>query len=311
LAFQPNSKSVPVLITWDIDPDPWIPLDKRSQAIHTVMDICRRRDIHATFFVTAGPANELRDEIEEVRRRGHEIGCHGLTHGTEENYDQMPKEMQRSYIAEATERLEALTGDRIRVFRAPRVKVSALTLKLLTENGYLADSSVCSQRIDLVSSNLINLGWVFAPRRPYRPHSRSAFRVGCVPIWEIPVSATVAPFISTTLKVFGLRTMKALFRLLYVESRHTGKPIVYLAHHTEFLDSEGDGRWRNWRQFAKPEHFRPSFIRAHGLRLRNLLYRVTGQTMIEYTRELLDYISSLPDITFMTIGEYTARILEQ
>ena len=40
------------------------------------------------------------DEIQKILAQGHEIGCHGLTHGDEEDYERMPEQMQRSYIAQ-------------------------------------------------------------------------------------------------------------------------------------------------------------------------------------------------------------------
>lgn len=55
------------------------------------------------------------------------IGCHGLTHGNEEDYDRMLPEMQQSYIQQATELMQTLTQMPIRSFRSPRVKTSALT----------------------------------------------------------------------------------------------------------------------------------------------------------------------------------------
>jgi peptidoglycan-N-acetylglucosamine deacetylase len=302
---------IPVIITWDVDPDLWIRLEHRLRALNTSLDLCNQYGIRATYFVTACAAHHYSAEFVKLRQDGHEIGCHGLTHETEENYDQMPEEMQRTYIVNATTQLQTLIGERIRVFRAPRVKMSATTMKLLVENDYVADSSVCSQRLDLVSSNLINLGWVFAPRRPYHPHPHNPFKAGHSPIWEVPVSAVMLPFISTTLRVFGLSMMKVLFRLLYAEAKATGKPIVYLAHPTEFLGGENKNKLKDWRAFTRLEYFNPYFIRAHGLRMRNLLYRISGQTLIDYTQNLFEYISSFPNIKFMTLGEYVSQYLEQ
>jgi hypothetical protein len=94
----------------------------------------------------------------------------------------MSTSMQRSYIEEATKKLEKLVGSPILSFRSPRVKTSAQTLRLLSEYGYLADSSVCSQRVDFISSNLINGGWLSAPRQPYHPHRDNAFKRGDLPI---------------------------------------------------------------------------------------------------------------------------------
>jgi len=172
-------------------------------------------------------------------------------------------------------------------------------LRLLGEYGYLADSSVCSQRIDFISSNLINGGWIFAPRRPYHPHRDNAFKRGDLPIWEIPVSAMVMPFISSLLGVLGVAFMKAFFRLLYAESRCSGKPIVYLTHPLEFLA----GPPRNIRLV----HFSPAFIRTHGLLLRNQLRWMDGETCLKATRELLAYMASFPDVTFISIKQYAIQ----
>jgi len=49
----------------------------------------------------------------------------------------------------------------------------------------------------LTRTFLINTGWIFAPRRPYRPHRDSAFQSGALAIWAIPVSAAVIPLISS------------------------------------------------------------------------------------------------------------------
>jgi hypothetical protein len=290
-----KSERIPILITWDVDPDRWATHDFRQRSLSMAVDLCEELNIRSTFFFTSSFAHEYPDHMERMRSFGHEIGCHGLTHTDEEDYDRMPVKLQRAYIEEATRELEAVAGEPILSFRSPRVKTSAHTLKLLAEHGYLADSSVCSQRIDFVSSNLINPGWIVAPRRPYHPHHASAFRRGDMPIWEIPVSAAVLPFISNALTAFGLGIMKVFFKWLYLESKRTGKPIVYLAHPTEFV---GD---RTWRPSLK--ELSPSYIRTHGLLLRKALYRMDGEIWYKATRDLFRYMASFPDAAFMTSGE--------
>ena len=98
--------------------------------------------------------------------------------------------------------------------------------------------------------------------------------------------------------------MKILFRVLYAESRRTGKPIVYLAHPTEFVGRAGQTKKRR-KTHIRREHFTLSYIRAHGLRLRNVLYRVKAETLLQYTQELFAYMASFPDVTFLTVSEYT------
>jgi hypothetical protein len=310
-AQQMNGRSIPVLITWDVDPDSWMPIEERQWALNTAMDICYSLGIHATFFITARPAHLFSGEIEKMQAQGHEIGCHGLTHKSEEDYNRMPPEMQRAYIEEATEKIESLLSTSVRAFRSPRVKTSANTLRLLSEYGYQADSSVCSQRIDLVSSNLINANWFFSPRHPYHPHRDNAFKRGELGIWEIPVSALVIPFISATLQVLGLSATKVFFRLLLAEARLTGKPIVYLAHPTEFATSDQGEKKTARQRYAthlRHEFFTPSYIRTHGLRLRNLLYRLDAASLLRSTEELFAYMASFADVHFMTVSEYVVHL---
>lgn len=300
--MQLKSKQVPILITWDVDPDRWATVDHREKALSITLDLCEKFCIHSTFFITANYAHEYPTYIKRMQLLSQEIGCHGLMHIDEEDYDRMPPDLQRTFITEATHKLETAAGSSICSFRSPRVKTSAHTLKLLSDHGYLIDSSVCSQRIDFVSSNLINLGWILAPRLPYRPHPANAYRRGSLSIWEVPISAAIVPFISSSLKVMGLRWMKALFWMLYKESRITGKPIVYLAHPTEFISLN---RPRTKLTLAD---FSPSRVRTHGFLARNFMFRLRGKVLYEATRELFSYISSLPDIAFMTCNEYIGQL---
>jgi peptidoglycan/xylan/chitin deacetylase (PgdA/CDA1 family) len=151
-----SSKNVPVLITWDVDPDSWVSNDTRINGLNTVRRICKSNGIPATLYVTADGADSIAQSMLELQDSGNEIGCHGLIHGMEEDYDRMPVDLQEQYISLSTQRLEKIIQSPVRSFRSPRVKTSAATLRILGENGYWSDSSVCSQRSDLVSSNLLS-----------------------------------------------------------------------------------------------------------------------------------------------------------
>jgi peptidoglycan/xylan/chitin deacetylase (PgdA/CDA1 family) len=60
--------------------------------------------------VTASLAEEIEDELKELIKKGHQIGCHGLTHGDEENYNMLPYDEQLYRIARATKILESFIG---------------------------------------------------------------------------------------------------------------------------------------------------------------------------------------------------------
>lgn len=297
-----NLRQTPVLITWDVDPSPEVSIEKRRHSLKLTLDLCRAFNMPATFFITAGAAQADSNVLAQMIQEGHQVGCHGLTHTDEEEYDRMPESMQRSYLAEATGYLEKATGHPIRVFRSPRLKVSAVTLEVLTELGYVADSSVCSQRADLISSNLINTGWLTAPRLPYHPDPNNIYRRGSQPIWEVPISAIGIPFISAALSSLGLASMKCLFRLLRQESLSTGKPIVYLGHPIEFAS--------NWVQGFTLKELSPSYIRTHGLMIRKMLYFMNSEKWLAATQDLFAFMSSFNDMKFMTVGDYVAKILD-
>jgi peptidoglycan/xylan/chitin deacetylase (PgdA/CDA1 family) len=92
------AEQVPVLITWDVDVYSRRHLAKRKGALQAAIELCRELEISATFFFVAQEATWYLEEMAEMKRAGHEIGCHGLTHGSEEEYNRMPPEMQRGYI---------------------------------------------------------------------------------------------------------------------------------------------------------------------------------------------------------------------
>lgn len=294
-------KVVPILITWDVDPTPQVTLENKKEALERIIKLLEHLQIDATFLFHAKIAPLLKEEISALTQNGHEIGCHGLTHGSEEEYNRMSEDLQRTYLTQATDILQDVTNRSIKTFRGPRVKTSHTTHRILEELGYTADCSVSSQRIDFVSSNLINVGWVFAPRLPYHPSEKSAFRKGERKIWVVPVSAIILPFISSTLNVFKLKFMKYFFNILYRESLRTGKPIVYLIHPFELapytiqLQKTGLSLER---------------IRTHGLSIRSKFYEKDDQKRFEMNKELFAYMKSFPHTQFMTASDFVDDFLE-
>jgi len=290
---------VPVLITCDVDPTPEESLVEKRAAMDITRSLFRSFGIESTVFFTAGIAKDYHDQIRQWQEAGHEIGCHGLTHDLREEYSTLPENEQRSLLTEATERLTYLTDNPVTSFRGPRVKTSHITQKILIELGYKADISVCSQRIDFISSNLIHLGWIAAPRRPYHPSIQNAFKRGKQNILVIPVSAMGVPFISSVLYLCGLTFSQYLFRLLYQESRKTGKPVVYLFHPQEF------GVWSQ----ASQDSGQMSEIRSRGFLLRRRLKQLRDEAdRIRLHEMLFHYIRSFPDVEFMTAAQYVNKV---
>jgi hypothetical protein len=169
------NRLISILVTWDIDPFPDVNVEAKKAALRQTRQLLHDQQILSTFFLPAKMAEALNGEIQQLLHDGHEIGCHGLTHGDEEDFSRMSAGTQRTHICGATEILQRVTGQAIASFRGPRMKTSHVTQCVLEELGYVADCSVASQRVDFLSSNLVNVNWILAPRLPYRPSHRSAF----------------------------------------------------------------------------------------------------------------------------------------
>lgn len=289
------SNKVPILITCDLDPTPEITLADKQKSMETTQRLFNEYGIKSTLYIVANLANNYRSKIRELSDEGHEIGCHGLTHEEEEEYHILPEDVQRGYLKQATDIIEEVSGKPIRSFRGPRVKTSHITQKILEELHYTSDCSVCSQRIDFISSNFIKPGWIFAPRLPYHPSENNAFKKGNRRILVVPISAIILPFISGSLYIFGLGFMKMLFDILYRESRKTGKPIVYLMHPTEFATE------------TKKIVYRKSVadIKARGFYFRRRLkLRKNENERLQHTKCLFDHMRKYTDIKFITVNQY-------
>ncbi|MCD6117681.1 polysaccharide deacetylase family protein [bacterium] len=285
---------VPVCITCDIDPTPEAGIQEKIKAVEKSVNLFSEFGIKSTFFWVANVAEEYKSVFNKLLKSGHEIGCHGLNHGMEEEYSTMEEKTQRDMLSQATTKLKKITGQEIKSFRGPRVKTSEITQKILVELGYNVDSSVCSQRVDFISSNLINPGWIKAPRLPYHPHKNSAFKKGEVPILVVPVSAIVIPFISGSLYTFGLNWMKVLFNSLYEESLITGKPIVYLLHPAEFARKEKPAR----RKFS---------VKVEGFKFRrsSVIFEQNINKRYELNRKLFEFMAFHKGIRFMTTDQFS------
>ena len=92
---------VNVLITWDVDPSLKASLESRQLSLEIATDLCNEFSIRSTFFATATAGQASYSAFERMQSFGHEIGCHGLTHGDKEDYNRMPPTMQRDYIMKA------------------------------------------------------------------------------------------------------------------------------------------------------------------------------------------------------------------
>lgn len=110
--------------------------------IRRILDMLDEFSVRATFFVLGWVAERLPSLVREIRRRGHEIACHGYGH---QLVYQLSFQQFRDDIRSAKNILEDICGERIYGYRAPSYSITSRSLwalDILVEQGFTYDSSI-------------------------------------------------------------------------------------------------------------------------------------------------------------------------
>ena len=125
----------------DVEPDcpPYLATQYRGieDGLPRVLDLLDEENVRVTCFCTGQVAERYPARVQELLRRGHELGCHGHTHT---RFDRMVADEARREIASSTAILRSF-GSPVTSFRAPNLRFPAPYLRLLEDHGYRADSS--------------------------------------------------------------------------------------------------------------------------------------------------------------------------
>ena len=291
---------VTVLITYDIHLTEYAAGDV-ERFLHATMQEQARRGMPATFLFPAEAARQLQPAVRALIAAGHEVGNHGLTHREGEIYNRLAPDAQERLLRQATEELEAVTQQRVRCFRAPAFRMSGATVAALERLGYDAELSMNSQRLGLLSSDPWNVSWMAAPRGPYHPDVRRAWRRGATRLWELPLSCLLVPFMSNTMRIFGLPVMRGFFRVLYAEARATGRPIVFMTHPEELCEART-------AEPTPPFRWRDLWPSRYGFQFRHALIENDPVKVARMNQALLDYMQSFGGVECLTVGEYVDRL---
>ena len=103
-----------------------------------ILDLLKKRDIRATFFVPGQTVYAYPDLIRRIRDEGHELGHHGWVHENPANFD---RDGEREILQLGLESFEETAGVRPAGYRSPAWDFSRNTVDLLLEFGFIYDSS--------------------------------------------------------------------------------------------------------------------------------------------------------------------------
>lgn len=272
-----------------------------KEGMPIILELYKKYGIKSTFFFTGYIANKYPDIVKMILPYGHEVGSHGMSHLKKNGFDIMPLNKQIDHLNKSKLILEDISGIEVISFRAPALRTNKDTAIALAETGYKIDSSVASQRFDLfMSFGAINkLNWLTAPRLPYRTDSNNLFRKGNGSIVEVPLSATILPYLGTTMRISPFIT-KLQHHILNLENKLNSKPIVFDIHPNEFIDESNEARLIESRCKNYLEYLIRDVIRSK-IKVRNM-----GQRGVAlYERELLFYKNR--DYHFLTIKDFVSR----
>ena len=241
-----------------------------NQGMPRLLDLYDRYGVKATFFFTGHIAKLYPEMVKMAYERGHEVGSHGLTHEVDQAFDVLTPDEQLSHLRQSKQILENIIGDEVVSFRAPAARVDKGFSAILEEAGFKVDSSVSSQRLDMMFSfgALKKLNWITAPRKAYFTKSDNIFRKGESKVLEIPISAMGFPYIGTFMRIAP--TLNRMTRdLLYCETLCNGRQFVFLTHPNEFIDEdletkEVERRAKNYISYLLGDVLR------HKLKVKNL-----------------------------------------
>lgn len=109
-----------------------------KQGVPRILDMLDVHQVKATFFIPGVIAEKYPLVVQEIARRGHDIGFHGYLHEefTSTTYEEEDATMRRS------EKIIAdLTGQKIAGHRAPGGVIHDYSLQLFLEHGYIYSSN--------------------------------------------------------------------------------------------------------------------------------------------------------------------------
>lgn len=266
-----------------------------------LLDIYKRHGIKSTFYFTGHIASLYPDIVKMIIDDGHEVGSHSWSHKKEDGLDVLDYKAQLKQLSESKKLLEDISGEEVISFRSPALRLNKSSAMALIDSGYKIDSSVASQRFDMFMSfgGLKKLNWLTAPRKPYRVSPDNIFKKGDSDLIEVPLSATLFPYVGTTMRIFpGITSLQR--RLLNIESAVTKKPVVFDIHPNEFIDESDEIRKIERRSSNPLSYFLTDFLRSK-LKVKNLGLDAAPL----YEREIQFYAKR--NYKFVTVKEFCRR----
>ena len=216
--------------------------DYVPEAIFPLLELLKKFNIKATFFVLGKVAEKYPEIIKKISSEGHEIASHGYSHRTLNSLDQEEFEKE---IRLSVELLEKITGKKPIGFRAPDFTLSNKTkwvLEILGKYGFKYDSSIFPFKTQLYGS-------LKAPLGIYKISKENVFEVdNNSKITEFPLAVYKKAKIRIPVGGgFYFRFIPFLLYKIFLKSVQKERPIVLYIHPHELYNFIPDIKAPFWK----------------------------------------------------------------
>jgi peptidoglycan/xylan/chitin deacetylase (PgdA/CDA1 family) len=269
-----------VLIGFDVEHDAE-PFSNACEGVKTglplILDVLDRLDIHCTFNILASIIDDHVDLFNQIKKIGHELGCHSFDH---EALSFMDDEAIYSQVQRATNDIQKKLGKRPITFRAPYLLGNTFLINTLNEFHYLVDSSY-------------PLAHFKTQVLPYHPSASNWIKKGKINLLELPVSAdpSVKEPEQSDLwplwRTIGAKdTMQKIEHLLKKQNEFfKDNVITFYFHPWEFIELEKTG---------------VVILEDH----QEKILRGTGKKAMSNFKEILGWLQQKKNAVFLTMEEF-------
>lgn len=98
-----------------------------------ILEILKKHDVRVTFFMTGGWVESYPDDVKAICEAGHDLGNHSENH---KNMSQLSDEEKTRELLTVHEKVKALTGKEMELFRPPYGDYDDAVILNAQENGY-------------------------------------------------------------------------------------------------------------------------------------------------------------------------------
>jgi peptidoglycan/xylan/chitin deacetylase (PgdA/CDA1 family) len=272
-----------VLIGFDVEHDAE-PFSNACEGVKTglptILDVLDRLDIHCTFNILACIIDDHIDLFNQIKKSGHELGCHSFDH---EALSFMDDEAIYSQVQRATSDIQKKLGKRPVTFRAPYLLANTFLVNTLNELHYLVDSSY-------------PLAHYKTQVLPYHPSASNWIKKGNINLLELPVSADPSVKEPEQSDLWPLwrtigtnDTMQKIEHLIKKQNQYSKDNVItFYLHPWEFIELETTG-------IEIPEDHQEKILKG------------TGKKAISNFKALLVWLQKKKNATFLTMEEFRSR----